>query len=1147
MNGAALQDMNAAFLPFAHPRSGIASGARPPSDPRAPANVAPSPSMFPIIGPQRKRIQTQLMVQHSVTKSRVETQIPVKLLLQPFPGHIKKLHLQRHTISKPKLLSKPSQPKSADTLELYTTLVCTSAMTDKTKLAMALVRAAAQPQQDRVSPAASPGGESATGDEDSPLNGGDVQICQGCVTRERKRAGRKKAKKPEEDELWIKDEARRIIVFNTTEYKEWSEAPATCELRGPHDVNRPDMDSRRVMALSEGTMTVELPMRIACYCRHHHEKTGFQVIMTLKDHQDKFVAQAISASIMITDDHKTHAPPVSMGHPGHFVDETQKHLPTGNAMQRGPMDGYGLARNAHSATDLAALQTAMQNRFSPHNVNPYGLPQQTSQPASAISTPNNLSRQASPSAHVGPTGKRRKASDGSARLMDNLAMTPRLQTSAANHPGMSSTALTGPGSAFPSHSSVTSPFSAAFPNGASPAPRSFARHRPQRSAQISTGPSTPNTMDHGAFDFNNRSQSLENLAASVQFSAPSSTRPSRAPSPTAFSHVPHMTRAAAHSSQLRTSGGPQAVNGMSGSHALNGLGASYGVQGTPATHSAGPPTLLRISPAEGPKAGGIEITCLGSGFHQGLQVQFGDMTATVVTLWSETTLICVLPPAMRTGMVNVTLKNASHLSGLQNGRYPSPPLPVNPINFTYVTDEDDQLYRQAMALISQKQLGHVRNIRDFARNIVNGGSGPQSQWSAVTNVTAHQYGRNAAHTPLDRAFNVEAAVLKCLDLIDLDDSRHRVKLDLTGRGGQTALHLASSRGYQHLVAALLARGANPNATDFSGMSPMHMAALNGRLPIVRKLRLAGGDAYLTSTAGYIPADLAPRNDVRREMLMEIYARPRTAPLAHRFRSLPGSSVSLASFNPSHVKSRPKPEWVSSDDYEDSDEESSLAPSTPLRGAATPAMAAARSRRNSNAADSDLDTSQMQASFFLAAALATWRDRFAPQIQNLQPNMNWTLPNLPALPPMPNLPDYQAYDLYRLFSSLVPNRMPFPGFATEPSADSKEAGACDYLREASAPPAYEDIYPTASQNRLDTKVASAVQAAADACEDQKCAAAFDRPSKAQCVRASSMTAIPTRDPSADADLEVHYGARSAEEPNKVKRLRSDSRLFFIWVS
>lgn len=46
-------------------------------------------------------------------------------------------------------------------------------------------------------------------------------------------------------------------------------------------------------------------MRITCYCRHHREKVGFNVHLTMIDHAGRIVGSGTSRPIMITDDHKT--------------------------------------------------------------------------------------------------------------------------------------------------------------------------------------------------------------------------------------------------------------------------------------------------------------------------------------------------------------------------------------------------------------------------------------------------------------------------------------------------------------------------------------------------------------------------------------------------------------------------------------------------------------------------------------------------------------------------------------------------------------------------------------------------------------------------------------------------------------------------
>lgn len=118
----------------------------------------------------------ELRILPTPLKSRVETQIPIKMTLTPLPPGVTKLHLPAHTISKPKLLTKPPPERSPDTLELFVTLVCTSAMNTSEAKKKALDRAASH-SQGYLPPLPT------EDEESSPQNGGEVRICQGCITR----------------------------------------------------------------------------------------------------------------------------------------------------------------------------------------------------------------------------------------------------------------------------------------------------------------------------------------------------------------------------------------------------------------------------------------------------------------------------------------------------------------------------------------------------------------------------------------------------------------------------------------------------------------------------------------------------------------------------------------------------------------------------------------------------------------------------------------------------------------------------------------------------------------------------------------------------------------------------------------------------
>ena len=614
----------------------------------------------------------RLFVQPTPFKSRVETQIPIKLTMHHLPPGIKRIHLPTHTISKPKLLSKPAAVRAPDMLELYTMLVCTSAMSDTATRERALTRAAAA-QHNYTAPKVL--SEKAEDDENKPQNGAEVRICPGCITRERKRAGRKKHKKPEEEELWNRFEHERVIVFNTHEVKEWQ--PVTAHMADPTGAGLRE-------SVPEGTMQVDVPMRIACYCRHHGEKLGFQVIFTVKDYLDNVIAQQMSSSIMITDDHKTHLPAAST---------VQNSNNTNTQVPNTPSTSPPADVKSIKSPNLFQQQPSSDQRDpsrDPPNHMPFSFPHTVPMPprpqcppvntALVNPVPRTVSRQSSPTAQTaqqpGQVCRKRKAS-GSGKVPNGLAMT-KIEHQAAS---MSNAIQTEPSTA----SGAPSPFS--------PTPGSFSltsealfSHGGQSTLSnahqpFATGPPTPSSNGPEQMMFpSNRTLSIDNLPPQL-FSAPATTNPSRAPSP----------------SQLR-----EMSQGLYGSNA----GSSPG--------RAPQPMIYKIIPGEGPKSGGVEVTILGSGFtNGGLEVMFGEHRAATTTFWGETSLVCLLPPCPHAGVVPVSI------------RQPSAPTPFvlqgnqQPL-FRYVDDDEHRLIRTALTVLGNKLGGKITDVADIARNILYG-------------------------------------------------------------------------------------------------------------------------------------------------------------------------------------------------------------------------------------------------------------------------------------------------------------------------------------------------------------------------------------------------------------------------------------------
>ncbi|ESA43634.1 uncharacterized protein NCU01722 [Neurospora crassa OR74A] len=301
-----------------------------------------------------------------IPKMRVETQAKYRLALFPLPHGVKKLHLPTQYISKVKQMARPLPPPSPERLELHAVVVCTSAMENPDLKKKALMRARLGAQR-QVKGEPKPN----TDDELPGHDGGEIRICQKCIRRESKRAGRKKVKNVEEDEYWRSFESDRIIVFNAAEIQEWHEPK-------PEEVN---------------AYHVEFYIRIACYGRHHNDKKkGFQVIFTIVDHEGNYIAQQLSSPIVITDDHKTRDSPQ--------VDD--EFIPDQ------PQNGTVNPPASNGQPTPPPLS---------HDIQPLKRKQPTAVPPVAVTTPNQeISQPPSPIRPITNSSKKRR--------VGNLIMTP---------------------------------------------------------------------------------------------------------------------------------------------------------------------------------------------------------------------------------------------------------------------------------------------------------------------------------------------------------------------------------------------------------------------------------------------------------------------------------------------------------------------------------------------------------------------------------------------------------------------------------------------------------------------------------------------------------------------------------------------------
>ncbi|THY29142.1 hypothetical protein D6D01_03640 [Aureobasidium pullulans] len=613
-------------------------------------------------------------------KSRVETQINIRLTMDYLPPRVKMLHLPTHTIAKAKLLAKEVH-LAEDTLELYTMLVCTSAMNQPHLREKAMNRAALQDNahiQVRGQGVSKKAGDEEVDENDKPANGGEVRICSNCINRERKRAARKKLKKEEEQAHWEKYETERVIVFNTNEYKpwqDWQQSPA------PKDNN---VQASDFFHPPETAMQVVAPMRIACYCRHQNEKDGFQVIFTIKDNKGNVVAQDISDSILITDDHKTH-PMASVPGQAWYDGQFPAQAPfTSHSMV--DLHSHMPAMSVSKSTgNLQSLGYGAQNFHQPSNMHMQNFPpSQATTPGTM--TPRNLSRPGSPNSagQAGPS-KKRKSSSAHRRIPSTLTMTKMENQQMAQ----------------PTAQAPFSPTSAGFLSGNNDPSYITMPHSASR-AHFHTGPSTPIETTTFPFSALNRTNSMDGAAYQAFYSAPSSAHQSRAPSPVLVGpNLAAFQRQQAH-------GGASAMPNRQNPFAMSNSAMPNAMSEPDRTH----PIINKVTPSEGPPSGGTEVSVYGSGFAPGMEVMFGDQVATATTYWGEKALCCVLPPGQN-GIVPVAIAPSPMR------QYSAPP-PGQTQVFNYVGKTSEmQTMEMALRYYSQKETGRADQWQALAQGAAN--------------------------------------------------------------------------------------------------------------------------------------------------------------------------------------------------------------------------------------------------------------------------------------------------------------------------------------------------------------------------------------------------------------------------------------------
>lgn len=118
-----------------------------------------------------------------------------------------------------------------------------------------------------------------------------------------------------------------------------------------------------------------------------------------------------------------------------------------------------------------------------------------------------------------------------------------------------------------------------------------------------------------------------------------------------------LAAAAAAAASSPTSAVPEHAQVVASANATSIFSALTFGAGTPDAPSApSPPQIHRLIPASGPTHGGIEVTVLGANFLPAHRCVFGDTVAASTQMWSESTLVCLLPPSATPGPVVVSFE-----------------------------------------------------------------------------------------------------------------------------------------------------------------------------------------------------------------------------------------------------------------------------------------------------------------------------------------------------------------------------------------------------------------------------------------------------------------------------------------------------------
>ncbi|KAG7194260.1 SPT3 Dosage dependent suppressor of Ty-induced promoter mutations-like protein [Scheffersomyces spartinae] len=717
--------------------------------------------------------------------SRVETQIKLKFHLLPPPPQIL-LHVPQDLIYKNKFCL-------ADSLE---------GLSEKLKKSMLYLDAYVLTSDLKVS----------------------CGICSRCIKREQKRASRRKMNngQGEVEEFEIKQEpvpasasasastsAGGVMKNNPNSWANDKMMKKAVIFNCKELVSFPPPNGLN----TDLSKSLELSVRIICYCRHHKESEGFKLLFIIKNYEGEVVAKQLSSSIMIMDRKKnlsmpTSTPSINNSLPGSTLGSTSnlQALNHSNSFSDVSSSRFNQTNNdliitkTNGDESLLFLSGQMMQPISPNSID-----ESASDPHTTTNTD-----------HSSVPGLFSSLNHSINAAKTNIANAWNSNLGSSTNPGML--------------------------NGTTSSTASASRKRKKLSVDDSLNEST-NPMYNGSTN---------------GFSPVSNSDTNTSVTNSSFMAKPNGASSHVHAVGATMPSQPQPQIHLQPSSLINGSPFAQSYGSNPLV-----PSIQKIIPAQGPIRGGIEVTLLGFNFKPGLQVKFGPNLALATHCWSETTIVTYLPPANQPGQVLVTFDNPLEDNSTINNLVNSPRSGSMGTSvgssfaqssgiqhqqiFTYNDDTDRQLIELALQIVGLKMNGKLEDAKNIARRIVNsdntgGGNNGGNEGSSTTNTRTNSSYKTATDSDREWFVNASRAVetltksdmateeilIDFLSLVDLPNCPIIIpNWQLCNDEGQTLLHLATLKNYGLLVRFLISHGCKVDVRDTQGITPLFLASMCG--------------------------------------------------------------------------------------------------------------------------------------------------------------------------------------------------------------------------------------------------------------------------------------------------------------------------------